>query len=352
MTPPRKSLTSIDDLVRAGLVAETRRAALEEVAARYAVALTPTIAARIDPNDPNDPIARQFVPDPRELEGVAFERADPIGDDAHSPLRGLVHRHADRVLLKLVAACPVYCRFCFRRERVGPGAGALSAAELDAALAYIAAHEEIWEVVLTGGDPFAISPRRAAALTERLAAIAHIKVVRWHTRVPIAAPERVTDEFVAALRNATQASWVVVHVNHPRELGAEALAACARLVDAGIPLLSQSVLLAGINDDPATLTALMRALVEARIKPYYLHHADLAPGTAHHRVSLARGRALARVLRADASGICQPTYVLDLPGGFGKVPIGADYIEWLSDDGTCAEIADPAGVRHRYPPPD
>ena len=347
-----KPLTSIEELVRAGLVPGERRAALEEVAARYAVAITPTIAARIDPTDPNDPIARQFVPDPRELEGVAFERADPIGDDAHSPVRGIVHRHADRVLLKLVSACPVYCRFCFRRESVGPGAGALNSAELDAALAYIAAHDEIWEVVLTGGDPFAISPRRARALTERLAAIRHVKVLRWHTRVPIVAPERITDDFVAALKNSTQASWVVVHVNHARELGEDARAACARLVDAGIPLLSQSVLLAGVNDDPDVLAALMRALVETRIKPYYLHHADLAPGTAHHRTSLAAGRALVRALRANASGLCQPTYVLDLPGGFGKVPIGADYIDWLSEDGTTADVADPAGVAHRYPPPD
>ncbi|BBF94468.1 lysine-2,3-aminomutase-like protein [Blastochloris tepida] len=350
MSEPAKALTSAEDLVAAGLVPPGRREAIARVAARYAVSITPAVAALIDAADPADPIARQFVPDPREFDRGPAERADPIGDDAFSPLPGLVHRHPDRVLLKLVNACPVYCRFCFRREMVGPGAGALTPEALDAALAYIAGHPDIWEVVFTGGDPFMVSARRAAEVVERLAAIAHVKVLRWHTRVPVVAPERVTADFVAALKSPNQATWVVLHANHARELSPAARAACARLVDAGIPMLSQSVLLAGINDDPDVLAALMRALVETRIKPYYLHHADLAPGTAHHRTSLATGRELVRALRRTASGLAQPTYVLDLPGGFGKVPVSPDYVAWLAEDGRHGEIDDAAGCRHAYPP--
>jgi lysine 2,3-aminomutase len=276
------------------------------------------------------------------------ESRDPIGDDARSPVEGIVHRYPDRVLLKLVNACAVYCRFCFRREMVGPGRGGLAPAALAKALDYIRACPQIWEVILTGGDPLVLSARRLKDVVTRLAAIAHVKVIRVHTRVPVAAPERVTAALVRALRaekKKKKATFVVLHVNHPRELTKQARAACARLVDAGIPMLSQSVLLRGVNDDAATLGALLRALVECRIKPYYLHHADLAPGTAHLRTSIAAGQALMRALRGRYSGLCQPAYVLDIPGGYGKSPIGANY---MSEDG--ATVEDFNGRRHTYPP--
>jgi lysine 2,3-aminomutase len=339
-----RGLKSPSDLAAAGLVPPERMAELQRVAARYAVALTPAIADLIDPADPGDPLARQFVPDARELLAGDAETADPIGDHAHSPLEGVVHRYPDRVLLKPVNACAVYCRFCFRREMVGPGQGALSPAKLDAALGYIAADKNIWEVILTGGDPLVLSARKLAAMVARLAAIAHVKVVRVHTRVPVAAPERITAAMVRALKSG-KATFVVLHANHPRELTAAARAACARLVDAGIPMLSQSVLLRGVNDDAATLGRLMRALVECRVKPYYLHHADLAPGTAHLRTSIAEGRALMRALHGRYSGLCQPAYVLDIPGGFGKSPVGPSYL----DEGACL-IEDFNGRRHAYPP--
>jgi lysine 2,3-aminomutase len=318
--------------------------ALDEVAARYAVAITPVMAGLIDPGDPDDPIARQFVPDARELQQGPEENRDPIGDDAHSPVEGVVHRYPDRVLLKLVNACAVYCRFCFRREMVGPGRGGLSAAALAAALDYIRGCPQIWEVILTGGDPLVLSARRLKAVLTQLAAIAHVKVIRLHTRVPIVAPERLTAALVRALRS-DKATYVVLHANHPRELTEAARAACARIVDAGIPMLSQSVLLAGVNDDAATLGALMRTLVECRIKPYYLHHADLAPGTAHLRTGIAQGQALMRALHGRYSGLCQPAYVLDIPGGYGKSPIGPHY---LSED--CTIVEDFNGQRHGYPP--
>lgn len=307
---------------------------LRQVARRFAVVTTPTLEAIIDANDPRDPIARQFRPSIEELVLSPEEIADPIGDDAHTPVEGLVHRYPDRVLLKPVHVCPAYCRFCFRREMVGPGKRpTLSLQALDKALAYIAAHSEIWEVILTGGDPFLLSPRRARALVERLAAIDHVKVIRWHTRVPVVDPDRVTPAFTAAIRSE-KANYVALHANHPRELTPAARAACARLIDAGIPMVSQSVLLRGVNDNIETLALLMRAFVETRVKPYYLHHPDLAPGTGHFRLSLEEGRALTTALRDAVSGLCQPAYVLDIPGGVSKALASAPDVDLR--DGVCS----------------
>ncbi|MGE3302112.1 MAG: lysine-2,3-aminomutase-like protein [Hyphomonadaceae bacterium] len=291
---------------------------LGEVAARYAFAVTPVLAALMDAHDPADPIARQFMPDARELLRAPEELSDPIGDDAHAPAPGVVHRYPDRVLLKPVHVCPAYCRFCFRREMVGPGKRpALTPKEIEAAFAYIEGHPEIWEVIVTGGDPFLLSPRRAAALTRRLESIAHVKVIRWHTRMATVDPARITEAFVRAIRSE-KAVYVAVHANHPREFTPQARAALARMADAGLALVSQSVLLRGVNDDVDTLAALMRSFVEARVKPYYLHHPDLAPGTAHFRVGVAEGQALVRALRDAVSGLCQPAYVIDIPGGVSK----------------------------------
>ncbi len=344
-----KPLRSPADLARAGLVRAEDLPGLEAVAARYAVSVTADMAALIERDDPADPIARQFLPRAEEMETLAQERADPIGDDAHAPLPGIVHRYPDRVLLKPLHVCPVYCRFCFRRERVGPaGLGTLSEAELAACFRYVADHPEIWEVVVTGGDPFALSPRRLGQIAEALDAIPHVKVLRFHTRVPVVDPALVTAALVAALRRFRGAVFVALHANHPREFTEDARAACARLVDAGVPMVSQSVLLRGVNDDPSTLEALMRAFVENRIKPYYLHHGDLAPGTGHLRTEIAEGQALMRALRGRLSGLAQPTYVLDIPGGHGKVPVGPDY---LRREGGALHVTDPSGREHPYPPP-
>ena len=347
MSEPR-TLRTLDDLAAAGLLSADRLPALEAVAARYAVAVTPAMTALIDAADAADPIARQFIPGPDELDVLPIESADPVGDETHSPVEGIVHRYPDRALLKLTHTCAVYCRFCFRREVVGPdGAGTLTPTQLDAALAYIAATPAIWEVILTGGDPLVLSPRRLREVMARLEAIDHVKVIRFHTRVPVVAPETITDELVAALKSSTRAVYVALHANHPRELTPAARAACARIIDAGLPMLSQTVLLRGVNDDAATLATLMRAFVETRIKPYYLHQGDLAPGTAHFRVPIAEGQALMRALRGSVSGLCQPTYILDIPDGHGKVPIGPGYLSDGPDDGL--RVEDPDGVAHVYP---
>ncbi|MFF9550545.1 lysine-2,3-aminomutase-like protein [Methylobacterium fujisawaense] len=343
-----RALRSADDLFSAGLISGAEAEALGAVLARYAVSVTPDMAELIDPQDPDDPIGRQFVPRAEEAVATPEERADPIGDAAHAPVTGIVHRYPDRVLLKPLHVCPVYCRFCFRREMVGPdGLGTLTDAELDTALAYIAQDPRIWEVVLTGGDSFALSPRRLGVIAERLAAIPHVRVMRVHTRVPVVKPDLVSDALVQALKRFGRAVFVAIHANHPREFTAAASAACARLVDAGIPLVSQSVLLRGVNDEAATLEALMRVLVENRIKPYYLHHGDLAPGTGHLRTGVPEGQELMRALRGRLSGLAQPTYVLDIPGGHGKVPIGPGY---LRETGDGVRVTDPNGQDHAYPP--
>src|SRR5712675_1853022 len=347
------------ELVAHGLASAAALPDLEKVAARYAVAVTTDMAALIDPDDPADPIAQQFIPSAEELVSQPGESADPIGDHAHSPVSGIVHRYPDRVLFKLVHVCAVYCRFCFRREMVGPGkASALSQGAYDNALAYIRAHSEIWEVILTGGDPLMLSPRRLAEIMTDLAAIDHVRIIRIHTRVPVADPARISPEMVAALKVKGATTWVALHANHVRELTDGARAACADIIDAGIPMVSQSVLLRGVNDNAATLEALMRAFVECRIKPYYLHHGDLAPGTSHLRTTLKHGQELMRALRGRVSGLCQPDYVLDIPGGYGKAPVGPSYLSQANsppgegelDPEPRYRIVDYCGDVHRYPP--
>lgn len=346
--PESESLRTVEDVAASGLVPPGSVEPLRAVAARYAVAITPAMREIIDPADPDDPIARQFVPDERELHTAPSESDDPIGDDRHSPLPGLVHRYPDRVLLKPLHVCAVYCRFCFRRAMVGPGKRpVLSQAQMRAALAYIRNHREIWEVILTGGDPLLLSPRRIEGLVRTLHQIPHVKVVRVHTRIPTVSPRRITSTLVQALRGSGKAVYVVLHANHPRELTPAARAACARLVDGGIPMLSQSVLLRGVNNDPGTLAALMRSFVECRIKPYYLHHADLAPGTGHLRTTLAEGQALMRELHGRCSGLCQPSYVLDIPGGHGKSPVGPSYLS-ATDTPALTQVEDYRGVLHEY----
>ena len=341
------TLRTSADLIAQGFAPAAALPDLEKVAARYAVAVTADMAALIDPDDPADPIARQFIPNALELVSRDGESADPIGDHVHSPVAGIVHRYPDRVLLKPSLLCPVYCRFCFRREAVGKKGAMLDRAALARAFDYIRARPQIWEVIVTGGDPLLLSPRRLAAIVRTLDRIPHVAVIRFHTRVPVVDPGRVGPALVAALA-ADTAVYVAIHANHPRELTASVREAVTRLIRAGIPLLSQTVLLRGVNDDAAVLEALFRALVAMRVKPYYLHHADLARGTAHFRTGITEGRSLVRALRGRVSGLCQPTYVLDIPGGYGKVPIAASMIEEAGAEGWAVE--DLAGARHAYPP--
>lgn len=339
-------IRDVAGLAAAGLIDAGQSAALGPVLQRHAVAITPYLADLMAQEPAGGPLRRQYVPAEAEADIAAAELADPIGDDAHRPVKGIVHRYPDRVLLKPLHACAVYCRFCFRREMVGPGGEALNDAELTAALDYIANHPAIWEVVVTGGDPLMLAPRRLAAIMDRLAAIPHLGTVRFHTRIPVADPTRIDDALLATLRRDGVATWIAVHINHPAEFTPASTAALARLADAGIPLVGQTVLLKGVNDDAPTLEALFRAMVRHRVKPYYLHHPDLAVGTGHFRPGLADGDRLVRQLRGRLSGLAQPTYVLDIPGGYGKAPAAAG---WVTPAGPGRwTVEDPQGRRHEY----
>ena len=315
-----RTLRSLDDLQEAHLVDAAQTDVLRTLTERYSIAVTPEMAGLIGRNDPYDPIAAQFIPHINELNILPQEQVDPIGDYTHAPLKALVHRHADRVLLKPTAACAVYCRFCFRREMVGPNGDTITQSDIDQALDYIAAHTEIKEVIQTGGDPLMLAPHRLASLVQRLQSIPHIKWLRFHTRVPVVAPDRIDAAMLQALRSV-KAIVMAVHVNHARELTPRAGAALARLAHQGVTLLGQSVLLRGVNDNAETLVALFEGLMQHRVKPYYLHHPDLTTGTSHFRLSFEAGMTLMEQVRARVSGACVPHYMIDIPGGVSKVPI-------------------------------
>ncbi len=339
------TLRKIDDLERHKLVDASERAGIVSVLEKFSLAVTPHVLGVMNNSDSEGAVAAQFVPSVAELQEHPSESDDPIADVKHSPVAGIIHRYSDRVLLNVIKTCAVYCRYCFRRENVGPGNGGLTPDQLDAAIDYIKNDDQIWEVILSGGDPLTLAPRRLSAVMERLADISHVGVVRIHTRVPSVAPDKITDDVVSALKKH-RAVYVVVHVNHADEITPQVAEKFALLADSGIPLMSQSVLLKDINDNATTLTKLFRTLLANRVKPYYLHHGDLAKGTHHFRTSIKRGQEIVRELRGPLSGLCQPHYVLDLPGGHGKVPIGHQYLEQLSSD--TYEIDDVFGEKQTY----
>lgn len=320
----------------------------EAVGRRYAIAITDHVAGTINGDVQSDPVAKQYIPQLDELKILPDENPDPIGDDAHSPVKGVVHRYPDRVLFKPVSVCAVYCRYCFRREMVGSQAGVLKPTEREAALAYIRAHPEIWEVILTGGDPLVLSARQLGEIMDEIAAIDHVKVVRVHTRVPVADPARISDQLVSALKRPDIATYMAIHINHAQEITDEVRTALAALHAGGINLLSQSVLLRGVNDKAEILDTLFRELVALNVKPYYLHHPDLAPGTSHFRLSIKEGQAIMRALQGRLSGIALPTYMLDIPGGMGKIPLTPCYLEQLQTGGYAIE--DYQGLSHIYAP--
>lgn len=344
-----RTLRTPEDLFDAGFISASDVAPLSAVAGRYATAIPPALQGLIRAAPNPSPISRQFVPSTRELRTAPEELKDPIGDQNHSPVKGLVHRYPDRALLMPTLVCPVYCRFCFRREVVGPDGGALSAAQIDDAIAYIRDTPEIWEVILTGGDPLVLSTRRILELLTALDEIPHVKIIRIHTRVPIAMPHRIDAELIATMKAISKPIYVAVHCNHAAELTLDAAGACAQFIDAGIPVLSQTVLLKEVNDSVEALETLMRALVTLRIKPYYLHQLDFAPGTNHFRVPVEDGQTLIKELRGRLSGLAQPTYILDIPGGAGKVPLTPNYTNKNTD--RLPSIESPNGEIHAYSPP-
>jgi len=342
---PDKTIRKLTTLLEKGYLNEEDMTLLQQVVERFPLAIPEKLSALIDQADAEDPIKLQYVPSIQELEISEAERADPIGDHVHEVVKGLIHRYEDRCLFMPVQVCAVYCRFCFRREEVGFASNTLTQPERERAFAYIEAHPEIREVILTGGDPLILKPCVLQEMLQRLSEIPHVEVLRIHTRIPMADPSRITDDMLAAL-TLKKALFIAIHANHAKEFSEEVILALEKLVKHGIPLISQTTLLKGINDHIDALSDLMRMLVKHRIKPYYLHHADLAKGTSHFRTTIAEGEALMRALRGRFSGLCQPTYVLDIPGGFGKVPIGPQYLS--CDHEGSITVQDYQGHQHVY----
>jgi lysine 2,3-aminomutase len=350
MTITSKSIHSLKELQKRNAITEKRVTELEPVVENFSFAVTENMYEQINLDDPNDPIGMQFIPTEKELNILPQEKSDPIGDNVHTKTKGLIHRYPDRCLLMPVHVCAVYCRFCFRREKVGAGSKVMSQDELELAYSYIREHKEIWEVILTGGDPFFLKPAMLDKILENLSSIEHVGVVRFHTRIPVVEPSRINAAMLKVLQKKIPV-YVVIHANHANEFTVEAKKACHDLINHGIPLLSQTVLLKGINDNIETLSTLMKCFIQNKIKPYYLHQGDLAQGTQHFRTSIKHGQSLMRQLRGRFSGICQPTYVLDIPGSYGKSPIGPNYLTELPDDSpekAKYRVEDYNGNRHSY----
>lgn len=333
------------------LAARLRLSEAELAGARAAEAaglpllVTPYYLGLIDAEDPACPIRRQVVPHADEARTVPGDLVDPLGEQAHEVAPDLIRRYPDRALLFATDRCAVYCRFCTRSRLVGAGGGARSEERLAGAFAYLEAHPEVRDVIVSGGDPLAMSTERVLALVARLRRIPSIETIRLATRVPVVLPQRITDELLSALR-PHHPLWVMTHFNHPRELTDTSRAALRRLADAGFPVMNHSVLLRGINDDAATLAALFRGLVRERARPYYLLQADPVRGSSHLRTPLDTGIRLLGELQGRLSGIALPKLIVDTPGGFGKVPVGPDYV--LARDGKMTRFRSPRGVEVEY----
>lgn len=296
----------------------------------FRVDVTPYFASLMNPEDPNCPIRRQVIPTAKERVPFEAESADSLAEDAHSPVPGLVHRYPDRVLVLATTQCASYCRYCTRSRMVGDPHAQFSLADHERQLAYIAATPQIRDVLISGGDPLVLPQRVLEHLLQRLRSIPHVEVIRIGTRVPVFLPQRITSELVDMLRRY-HPLWMNIHFNHPKEITPEVEVALARLADAGIPLGSQTVLLAGINDCPNVMLSLMHKLVRNRVRPYYLYQCDLVHGAGHFRTPVAKGIEIMEALRGHTSGYAIPTYVIDAPEGGGKVPILPTYLLSMSE---------------------
>ena len=322
----RQAITTLEGLDRVLTLSAAERAGVERaLSGGFPLAITPYYLSLCDPQDPTCPIRLQCVPRIEEAHIGRGDLRDPLGEEAHEVAPHLVQRYPDRVLLLVTDRCSVYCRFCTRSRMVGAGGGVRSHQQLAAAFEYIRTHPEIKDVIVSGGDPLVMSDERIAGLLAELAGIDHVLTVRVASRTPVTLPQRITDALCRTLRSHP-AVWLMTHFNHPRELSADAREACARLVDHGIPVMNQSVLLRGVNDDAATLESLFRGLVRTRVRPYYLLQADPVRGTSHLRTPLARGIELIGQLQGRLSGIALPKFIVDTPGGKGKVPVGPEVI--------------------------
>jgi lysine 2,3-aminomutase len=341
-------ITDIDTLAQVLPLSEGERVGIERCLAGLRMAITPYFASLIDPDDPACPLRRQCVPSAEEATWLAEEADDPLDEAGDSPSEHLVHRYPDRALFLVTRHCAMYCRFCSRKRHVGEEDFMIDDAGRDEALSYIAQTPAIRDVLISGGDPLTMPDGEIDDLLRRVRGIGHVEVIRIGTRVPAVLPMRVTPELLGILRRY-HPIWINTHFNHPAELTADSVRACADIVDAGIPLGNQSVLLKGVNDDVDTMRELLYGLVQARVRPYYLYQCDLVRGSGHFRTKVEVGIEMIRALTGNITGFAIPRYVIDAPGGGGKVPIGPDYLLGLDD--RSARMLNYEGEQYTYPQP-
>ena len=347
----RDSVRSVEDLARSlVLTPEELEGARRAEREGLPLAITPYYLSLCDPHHAACPVRMQCVPRIEEAHEVPGDLVDPLGEVEHEVAPHLVRRYPDRVLLLATDRCAVYCRFCTRSRIVGDGGGAVPIDRLEPALAWIAAHPEVRDVIVSGGDPLAMATDRLDRLLGRIRAIPSVETIRLATRVPVTLPMRVTAELIRALRKH-HPIWVMTHFNHPKELTRQSIAACTRLADGGFPVMNQTVLLAGINDDAATLETLFRGLVRARVRPYYLLQTDPVRGTGHLRTPLAKGLSILEALQGRVTGIALPKLICDTPGGKGKVPLSPDYVVSRSGRQTVLRTFRGEHVPYVDPPP-
>ena len=342
MTHRLKSARDLEQVIR---MTESERAAVERPTGRFLMQIPPYWAALMDPDDPDCPIRRQAVPLEAEYHTAPTDLVDPLAEDSHMPVPGLVHRYPDRVLLLVVEFCAMYCRFCTRSRVVGTTAGFSREANIDQALEYIRANPQIRDVLISGGDPLSLSDERLDAVLTRVRAIPHVEFVRIGSRTPVTNPFRVTESLCAVLRRHAPV-WMSLHFNHPLEVTPEVSRSCAMLAESGVPLGSQTVLLKGINDDAAVMKQLFHRLLQNRVRPYYVYQCDPVRGTSHFRTPVQVGVQIQEQLRGHTSGYALPTFVVDAPGGGGKIPLYPQYV--VSDQPDRVVLRNYAGETYEY----
>ena len=327
----KNRLTTVEQLEQYMTLTPEEKAGCAFASHKLALAITPYFFNLIDRSSPECPIRRQVIPRSEETVVSEEEMLDSLGEDEHSPIPGLVHRYPDRVLFLVTDRCAAYCRYCTRSRLVSNAQDYNFHPEFERGLRYIEAHTEIRDVLLSGGDPLLLSDKKIEHLLSRLRAIPHVEFIRIGSRIPVFLPQRITPELCAVFKKYGPI-WMSIHVNHPRECTAELRSACDQLSFAGVPLGNQSVLLRGINDDAEVMKALVHRLLRMRVRPYYLYQMDLITGGSHFRVDVRKGLEIIRALRGHTTGYAVPQYVIDAPGGGGKVPINPDYVEKITDE--------------------
>lgn len=321
----RNRITNLADLKKLITLTAEEEQGIEQCLSTFRMAITPYYLSLIDLNDPSDPIRKQAIPSVDELYFAPEESADSLHEDTDSPVKGLTHRYPDRVLFLITDRCAAYCRHCTRRRMVGQTDNAMPKEQIDACIEYIRQHPEVRDVLISGGDVFMQSDEMLEYVISSLRAIPHVEIIRLGTRTPVVMPQRITQDLCDMLKKY-HPIWVNVHFNHPNEITSDAAAACARLADAGIPLGNQSVLLAGVNDCVHVMRKLVNDLVRIRVRPYYIYACDLSLGLSHFRTPVSKGIEIIEGLRGHTSGYCVPTFVVDAPGGGGKVPVMPNYV--------------------------